>query len=84
MMTVTEAAQMLRKHLFKHWNKAETWTSMSAQKWAGGDCLMTFDGYRPWTALEPAGERDLVGLLREDGKDAVLAYLDTLILGGIE
>ena len=90
-MTVTKAAKAIRAHLLKYWEHADAWKHGvvfpwgEAAEWPHKDCLITL-GEPMFSSFLPDEKTGggLLHLLGDDGKDAVLAYLDTLILGGIK
>ncbi len=86
-MTTVQAAKAIKKHLLKYWDEAETWKDDNPRLWAGSMCLVTlkpddvpYDYYEYHMPLDGS----LLGLFKEDGKEAVLQYLDFLILGNVE
>lgn len=97
-MNTTIAAKAIRKHLLKYWKDADKWSEGTlypveeAEQWPHRECLITHKPvgsvrfYSQWLPVINIGSihGNILSLLRDEGKESVLAYLDTLILGGIK
>ena len=93
-MTAAAAAKHIRAHLLRYWYRANDWESNCPWLWPSRHCLVTLPvpgntidaiyGEPVCASAYLPKDGSILLLLREQKKESVLAYLDTLILAGVK